>query len=146
MFGTEDALFLTSVGCSRQEMFDFVDDSQHYGEPDLQTALEVTDIRFRYFKEVMDGKPTGKEISMDNLPAKTDSVDGIEWLPRLIAKARAKLRGEMNADLMYGCGGDRPFLAKMNMTLPQFLQLTWDSGSDDRRIIETVKKHAGATV
>ena len=34
-------------------------------------------------------------------------IDGIAWLPRILVKARLKLRGEMPADLMYGCGGDR---------------------------------------
>jgi hypothetical protein len=57
--------------------------------------------------------------------------------------ARIKLAGEMPDDLMYGCGGDRDFLARSNLTLPQFLQLVWDAGNDDRRIIDTVKKAAG---
>ena len=63
----------------------------------------------------------------------------IAWLPRLIAKARLKLRGELPDDLMYGCGGDRSFLAEYPMTLQAFLQLVRDSGEDDRRIIEAVK-------
>jgi len=33
---------------------------------------------------------------------------GIEWLPRIIPKTKAKLRGELR-DLMYCCGGDRRF-------------------------------------
>jgi hypothetical protein len=69
-------------------------------------------------------------------------VDGIAWLPRLIAKARLKLRGEMPPDLMYGCGGDRPFLRSVNLTLPQFLELVRDAGNDDRRIIDAVKASA----
>lgn len=79
---------------------------------------------------------------MKELPAKSAAVDGIPWLPRLIVKARLKLRGEMNPDLMYGCGGDRPFLRERGMTLPQFLQLVRDKGDDDRAIIEAVKKSA----
>ena len=62
---------------------------------------------------------------------------------RIIVKARLKLLGEMPPDLMYGCGGDRPFLRRMKMTLPQFLKLVWDSGTDDRRIIDAVKRSAG---
>jgi hypothetical protein len=80
---------------------------------------------------------------MDDLPAKTDEVDGIAWLPRIIEKARLKLRGEMPADLMYGCGGDRQFIESVKMTLPQLLKLTWDCGDNNRRIIDTVKKCAG---
>jgi hypothetical protein len=44
---------------------------------------------------------------------------------------------------MYGCGGDRPFLRRHHMTLPQFLQLVWDKGDDDRAIVDAVKQAAG---
>ena len=79
---------------------------------------------------------------MQQLPAKSAEVDGIAWLPRLIAKARIKLRGELHPDLMYGCAGDRPFLRQHHMTLPQFLQLVRDQGDDDRAIVEAVKSAA----
>jgi hypothetical protein len=91
----------------------------------------------------MGGKSTGRVASMEDLPAKTDAVDGIEWLPRIIEKARLKLRGEMPDDLMYGCGGDRPFLRRMRMSLPDFLKLVWEAGDDDRRIVDAVKRSAG---
>jgi hypothetical protein len=142
MFSREDADFLASAGCTTQELFDFVDDSQNDGEPDYDTVLAVTEIRGRYFLEVMGGKPTGNVVSTSTLPAKSAEVDGIPWLPRLIAKARLKLRGEMSPDLMYGCGGDRPFLREHGLTLPQFLQLVWDKGSDDRAIVDAVKAAA----
>ena len=142
MFDKQDEAFLASMGCTTQELFDFVDDGQRYGEPDFGTTLAVAAIRRDYFLNVMRGKPTGRTISMNDLPAKTAEVDGIAWLPRLIEKARVKLRGEMPADLMYGCAGDRPFLREMNMDLPGFLQLVWECGNDDRRIIDTVKESA----
>ena len=143
MFGREDCSFLATIGCTAQELFDFVDDVLRYGEPDFETTLAVAVIRRDYFLDVMKGKPTGRTVSMSSLPAKTAEVDGIAWLPRLIVKARVKLRGEMPADLMYGCGGDRPFLSEMNMDLPSFLKLVWECGDDDRRIINAVKKSAG---
>ena len=126
----------------RQELFDFVDDAQCYGDLDFDTILAVTAIRRDYFVKVMRGKLTGHMVQMHELPAKTAKVDGIAWLPRLIAKARIKLRGELNPDLMYGCAGDRPFLREHNMTLPQFLQLVQDNGDDDRAIIDALKKAA----
>jgi Domain of unknown function (DUF5069) len=144
MFEPADVAFLTSVGCTAQELFDFVDDSLRYGDFDGETALAVTAIRRKYFLEVMHGQPTGRMVSMKELPAKSAEVDGIAWLPRLIVKARIKLRGELNPDLMYGCAGDRPFLRSRNMTLPEFLQLVWDRGDDDRAIVEAVKR-ASAT-
>lgn len=143
MFSREDTAFLTTIGCTAQELFDFVDDSLQYDDLDFDTTLAVVAIRRDYFLNVMKGKPTGRTVSMDSLPAKAAEVDGIAWLPRLIVKARVKLRGEMPADLMYGCAGDRPFLRKMKMDLPGFLKLVWDSGDDDRRIINAVKKSAG---
>jgi hypothetical protein len=146
MFSAEDQAFLGTIGCTAQELFDFVDDEQRYGEPDFDTTLAVTAIRRDYFFGVMGGKPTGRTVSMSSLPAKSAEVDGIAWLPRLIVKARVKLRGEMPDDLMYGCAGDRPFLRSMNMDLPGFLQLVWDCGNDDRKIVDAVKKSRGASV
>lgn len=143
MFDSSDATYLASIGCSTQELFDFVDDFLGYGEPDYATVLEVTAIRRDHFLTVHGGKSTGLVASMSDLPAKSAAVDGIAWLPRLIVKARLKLRGEMPADLMYGCAGDRPFLRGMNMTLPSFLRLVREAGDDDRRIIDTVKQAAG---
>ena len=143
MFPAEDAAFLASIGCTTQELFDFVDDSLGYDDLDFQTALEVTEIRRYYFLNEMGGKPTGRVVPMAALPAKSAEVDGIAWLPRLIEKARIKLRGEMNPDLMYGCAGDRPFLRKHGMTLPQFLRLVRECGTNDRAIIDAVKAAAG---
>jgi len=143
MFAPADVEFLASIGCTAQELFDFVDDSLGWDDLDYETVLEVTAVRRAYFLEVMLGQPTGKVVPMKTLPAKSAAVDGISWLPRLIAKARIKLRGEMEPDLMYGCGGDRPFLRRHRMTLPHFLQLVWDKGDDDRAIVDTVKTAAG---
>ena len=135
----KSSAFLATIGCSTQELFDFVDDSLDYDDVDFETVLAVTAIRREYFLEVMHGRPTGRIVEMSELPAKSAEVDGIAWLPRLIVKARTKLRGEMNPDLMYGCAGDRPFLRKHHMTLPGFLQLVRDQGDNDRAIIDALK-------
>jgi hypothetical protein len=144
MFEARDVAFLESIGCTAQELFDFVDDALDYGDFDFEAVFAVTAIRREYFLDVMRGKSTGRVVPMHELPAKSAKVDGIAWLPRLIAKARIKLRGELDPDLMYGCAGDRPFLRERNMTLPQFLQLVWDKGDDDRAIVDAVKG-AGTT-
>lgn len=140
LFSKTELEFLISIGCSAQEMYDFIDDLARYSEPLFETVLLTTGVRRDYFRLVQNGVSSGKEIDMDFLPAKTDAVDGIEWLPRLIAKAKAKLRGEMPADLMYGCGGDRPFLRSMNVELAEFLRIVWLCGDDDRRVVEYVKQ------
>jgi len=142
MFEMDDVAFLATIGCTAQELFDFIDDSLRYDDLDFETSLAVAAIRRDYFLNVMHGRSTGRVVAMGELPAKSAEVDGIAWLPRLIAKARVKLRGELNPDLMYGCAGDRPFLRERNMTLPQFLQLVWDEGDDDRAIIDEVKRCA----
>lgn len=142
MFSPEDVAFLATIGCTAQELFDFVDDSLGYDDVDFEQVLAVTAIRREYFLNVMGGKLSGRVVEMSELPAKSAAVDGISWLPRLMVKARIKLRGEMNPDLMYGCAGDRPFLRRHGMTLPQFLQLVRDHGDDDRAIIDAVKQAA----
>jgi hypothetical protein len=45
-------------------------------------------------------------------------------------------------ELMYGCGGDRPFLRRAGMTLAEFLQLTWDAGSDDAALVAAFRQRA----
>jgi hypothetical protein len=143
MFDTADTEFLHSIGCSNQELFDFVDDYCYAGEPSLDTALAVQAIRKDYLEKEMGGVRSHFVATMESLPAKSFAVDGIPWLPRLIVKARLKLRGEMPTDLMYGCGGDRPFVARMKTTLQGFLALVRTHGNDDRKIIDTTKQIAG---
>jgi hypothetical protein len=143
MFGGPDVAFLSSIGCSAQELFDFVDDFLVYGEPDAATALAVQRLRRDYFLGVQQGRPSPHRARMEDLPAKSAAVDGIAWLPRLLVKARLKLRGEMPDDLMYGCGGDRPFLRRMGTDLPEFLRWVRDAGDDDRKVIDQLKSRAG---
>lgn len=138
MFEPADVQFLASIGCTAQELFDFVDDFQVYGEPSFETVHAVQAIRRDYFLNTLGAKSTGRTASMEQLPPKAASVEGIPWLPRVIEKARLKLRGEMPADLMYGCGGDRAFFAKVHMTLPQFLELVRDAGTDTPRVVQAV--------
>ncbi len=137
-----DRAFLKVIGHSVQEIFDFVEDLQRHQEPSYEDALLIASVRRDFFLVVQQGKPTGKTILMASLPAKTDAVEGIEWLPRIIIKARAKLRGEMPPELMFGCGGDRGFLKKVNIHPSDFLRYVWAARDDDRKIIDYVKKVA----
>ncbi len=139
LFSPADLEFLASIGCSAQELFDFIDDLARDGEPDYETTLLTTSVRRDYFLLVQNGVPIREPIATGLLPAKTAEVDGIAWLPRIIEKARLKLRGEMSPDLMYGCGGDRPFLRSMNVELAEFLRLVWLCGDDNAKIVQYVK-------
>jgi hypothetical protein len=72
------------------------------------------------------------------MPAKTDAIEGIEWLPRLIPKTKAKLRGELPCSLMYCCGGDRRFFQAHDIHPAEFLSLVWRNGDNDAATIAWV--------
>lgn len=138
-FWEEDVAFIASIGCKPQELFDYIEDRCNYGEPDYGTALKVAAIRERYLREVQHGVISKDEIPAGQLPPKPAAMDGIPWLPRIIAKARAKLRGQLDRDTMYGCGGDRPFVASHGLTLPEFLEIVWESEDDDQSILKAIR-------
>jgi hypothetical protein len=62
----------------------------------------------------------------------------LEWFPRIIEKAKAKLRGELPADLMYSCGADRRFLKKVNIDPAEFLRVVWEGGDNVDHILKFV--------
>ncbi len=138
IFEDEEVLFLSSLGCSTQELFDFVEDSINWGDVEYDQVEGVTALRRDYFVNILASQPATTMIDPSLIPAKKDEVDGIAWLPRLIVKARAKLMGELHPDLMYGCGGDRPFLRDRNSNLVDFLKVTRDA-DDDQAIINYIK-------
>lgn len=143
MFEDDQVRFLESIGASLQEIFDFIEDNiLSGGDPTYETVLLVTAARRDYFFSVQRGIPSPKAIDMASLPSKTDELEGIVWLPRLIAKARAKLAGEMPEELMYGCGGDRPFCKKHNLHLADFLRVVWMSAGNDDLVVQYVKSQS----
>lgn len=136
----EDLEFLKSIGYKPRELFDFVEDLVDGGAPTESTALLVASVRRDYFLTVQKGILSDHEISSDDLPTREHSLDGQTYLPRIIAKAKAKLRGELNPDIMFCCGGDRHFL-KENGNIPpaDFLRHVWASDDDDTHIVEYVR-------
>jgi len=44
-FDPSETAFLRSVGIGSHELFDFVEDFHNYGEPALETFLEIQEIR-----------------------------------------------------------------------------------------------------
>lgn len=129
-----DEAFLASLGCSPQEFYDFVEDGSMAGEPSLDEVLAVTRLRREYFLEVQKGQPSRRRGAHE-FPSGNEQLEGISWLPRILAKARAKLRGELPPQLMYGCGGDRPFLADLGVSLSEFLEWVQEAGDDDRKVL-----------
>ncbi len=142
MFNEVQRQFLDELGATAQEIFDFVEDTFHGGEPGFETTLLITATRREYFLNVQKGKRSPRVIDMDALPGKNAQLGGIEWLPRIIEKARAKLRGEMPPELMYGCGGDRAFLSEHGIHAADFLREVWAAADDTPRILAFVRQHA----
>lgn len=133
-----ETTFLASIGCTAQEMFDYAEDAHNYGEPDFDTALMIQLVRRGYLVLVQEGNASKVVLDEASLPAKTDEVNGIAWLPRLMPKARAKLRGELPKSLMYGCGGDRRFFKEHDIHPAEFLQVIWQAGDNDKPVVEFV--------
>jgi predicted dehydrogenase len=131
--------FLDSIGHTGQEFFDFVEDFAKGGEPNLETALKIAEVRREFFLKEQNGKPSSHRIVVADLPAKDAEVDGIGWLPRLLPKAEAKLRGEMPAELMYGCGGDRKFFRVNSIDPGEFLRKVWAARGRHALVVDWVK-------
>jgi len=96
------------------------------------------DVRRAYFLEVQDGKKTGKIVTPEELPSRSAEAAGIVWLPRIMVKARAKLRGELHPEIMYGCGGDRAFLKSCDIHPAEFLRHAWLHENDDAAFVRWV--------
>jgi hypothetical protein len=143
-FSEADQDFLKSIGYTQQELFDYVDDHVRYAPngPTAEVTLLVAAVRRDYLRTVQKGVTSTRTVLPAELPAKSAQVDGIEWLPRLIAKARAKLRGEMDPDIMYGCGGDRGFFSEWDLDPAELLRVVWAAGDDTQKIIDYVKNRA----
>jgi hypothetical protein len=139
-FSTKETKWLRGIGCSAQEIYDFVEDWCDDGEPSFGTALLVTAVRRDYFLQVQQGKPSGRVLDLATLPDRKKKLGGLPWLPRIIVKARAKLRGELPVDLMYSCGGDRKFLKKIDMHPADFLRIVWAAGDRDEYVLERIRE------
>ena len=87
-------------------------------------------------------KPLPAGLAEAEMPAKTDAVKGIEWLPRIIPKA--KLRGELPDSLMYCCSGDRRFFSDHDIHPAEFLSLVWRNEKNAAAIIDWVVKRTKA--
>ncbi len=141
-FSKHELAFLAAIGSRAQDLYDYAEDAANYGEPDFDTALLVQAVRRSYFQLVQKSEPSKIIVDEATLPAKTAAVRGIEWLPRLMPKTRAKLRGELPTSLMYGCGGDRRFFKQHDIHPAEFLQVVWHAGDNDKAIVDWVAKRA----
>jgi len=138
----QDLKLLNRLGINPSEIYDFAEDFCQYGEPDPETFLAVHRIRIDYFQKVQMGKRSSQVVDPDSLPERSAAAGGFPWLPRIIAKASAKLRGELPPDIMYGCGGDRGFLEEHGFTAEQFLAAVRDLDEDHGAMVDWVTRHS----
>ena len=141
----DQAVFLISIGCIAQELYDFVEDWVEMGDPTFDVVLRITAIRREYFLTEQHGHLLIPPMSNDAFPPRDATLGGFSWLPRIIAKAKAKLRGELPPELMYGCGNDRRFLKSIGTDPEDFLRVIWDTGDDEQKVLEYVKAKAKET-
>lgn len=118
------------------ELYDFAEDRASL---DWETALLIASARRDYFLVVQQRQWSANRVVVEKLPPKTAELDGIAWLPRLMAKAEGRLRGELPPDLMYCCGGDRRFFENYNVHPADFLREVWSADGDSARILEYVR-------
>jgi hypothetical protein len=133
---------LASLGLNTMDVYDYAEDFVTRGEPDFETFLMVCEARRDYFLTVQKGKDSEKQLDSSTLPAKTDEIEGIVWLPRIMPKAIAKLRGELPPETMYGCGGDRKFFKENNIHPSEFLRAAWSYEQDLDKLVEWVVTRA----
>jgi hypothetical protein len=139
-YSPQDLDFLKSMGYKPREFFDFIEDHIDEAEPSPTTALLIAAARRDYFLVHQQGIPSEKTITRDDLPSFGEEMDGIPYLPRILAKARGKIRGELDPDIMFGCGGDRHFFKNNgNIEPADFLRRVWAAGENDQKVADWVK-------
>jgi hypothetical protein len=139
-YDAADKSLLGEIGYAPREFFDFVEDHCEFAAPSRSTALLIAAVRRDYFHVVMEEKDGSRNVSSNDIPARGDELDGIPYLPRILAKARAKLKGDLDPDLMFGCGGDRGFLQRVGGIHPaDFLRRVWAADGDDQKIVEWLR-------
>jgi hypothetical protein len=136
----EELPLLSSWGIKRIDIFDFAEDWCLHQEPDFSTFLLVHYERWRFFCEEQKGVPSSVVLDPTTLPPREEEFCGIPWLPRILPKAWAKLRGELPPEVMYCCGGDREFFKTNNIHPAEFLAAVRSLGDRDEAIIDWVVK------
>ncbi len=135
LFNATQTTWLASNGLSAQALFDYAEDEHGAGVPGFGHALTIETVRRDYFLTAQGGQASSVVADPDTWPGKHEALHGITWLPRLLPKARAKLRGELPASMMYCCGGDRLFFQTHDILPAEFLSLVWRHENEDAAII-----------
>ena len=140
-FSDKEITFLASIGLRPINLYDYAEDMVKYGEPDWNTVLLIVAARRDFFLYKQHAVTATTVTEADGLPPKTEELEGIAWLPRIIAKANCFLKGGLCHDIMYGCGGDRRFLKEHDIHPADFLRVVWASNGDQGEILAFVRKN-----
>jgi hypothetical protein len=143
-FSPKEVDFFSTNGLRAQDVYDYAEDFTGAAEPGWDIALAIEMVRRDYFLNVQHGAASKVVLDIDRMPAKSDAIQGIEWLPRIIPKTKAKLRGELPSSLMYCCGGDRRFFKTLDIHPAEFLSLVWRHEHDDAAVVAWVVRRSRA--
>lgn len=138
-FHPEEIERLAELGLRPIHVFDHIEDFVNHGEPTWETFLLVAAARRDYFLYEQRGEVSKKTVWAADLPAKSESLEGVEWLPRILRKAECFLDGGLCHEIMFGCGGDRAFLKKYNVHPADFLRIVWASKGDATKVLAYLK-------
>jgi len=138
-FTTEETEWLASVGLRAINLYDWAEDMVSSGEPDWNTVLLIAAARRDYFLVQQQGITSNSVTEASELPPKPEELEGIPWLPRIIAKANCFLKGGLCHEIMYCCGGDRRFLKEHDIHPADFLRVVWASHGDQSKVLAFVK-------
>ncbi len=127
--------FLASIGLRPIFLYDHVEDLCRGGDPDFETTILIAAARRDYFFVLQNSIWSDEPFATDTLPARSDELHGISWLPRILQKARGFLIGNLPSDIMFNCGGDRDFLARHHCHPADFLRAVWASNGKDEEVV-----------
>jgi hypothetical protein len=144
LFDKADVAWLASNGITPQHMYDYAEDENSGGEPGFGHAVTIESARHNYFLNVQHGVASKVVLDESKMPPKDAEAKGIAWLPRIIPKAKAKLKGELPESLMYCCGGDRRFFKAHDILPSEFLGVVWRNGDNDAATIDWVVSRSQA--
>jgi len=138
-YSEEDVEFLGEIGCQPREFFDFVEDFADGAPLPPAAALLVAAVRRDYFLTKQGGQTSDEFFPAAGLPGKQDgSLGGVPYFARIVKKAQLKLRGELDPETMFSCGGDRQFLMECDLHPADFLRQVWAAGEDETKIVALV--------
>jgi hypothetical protein len=141
-FDSTEKAFLAANGINSQHLYDYAEDHNNGGEPGYDRALAIELVRRDYFLNAQQSKASTRVLDESSLPAKDAAVQGIAWLPRIIPKTKAKLRGELPPSLMYSCGGDRRFFKEHDIHPAEFMSVVWRNENNDDAIVAWVAQRS----